>query len=168
MEEGKYTNMPEAKGPAGKPLAEEGKYKSIPAILPLAPGGVYAVKWETREKWAEPLKTPPVDYTPPLGPPNPDNPLCYFEIRAGGYYLGRVVFEVKADTHPVTSENFVKLCEYKCYAGTMFQVFPGNWIRGEGELGWRCALSRCQPARRTREPFLITPSTHSCATSVTQ
>ncbi|EEH58612.1 uncharacterized protein MICPUCDRAFT_8090, partial [Micromonas pusilla CCMP1545] len=57
-------------------------------------------------------------------------PRCFFEIRAGGYYLGRVVLELKADTHPVTSENFLKLCEYKCYAGTMFKVFPGNWIRG--------------------------------------
>lgn len=115
---------------SGKPTAEEGKYKDIPSILPLAPGGVYAVKWEQREKWAECIKTPDVPYAPPLGPPNPANPLCYFDVRAGGYYLGRVTFELKADTHPVTSENFVKLCEYKCYAGTMFKVFPGNWIRG--------------------------------------
>ena len=88
------------------------------------------MKWEQREKWAECIKTPDVPYAPPLGPPNPANPLCYFDVRAGGYYLGGVTFELKADTHPVTSENFVKLCEYKCYAGTMFQVFPGNWIRG--------------------------------------
>ena len=115
---------------SGKPTAEEGKYKDIPSILPLAPGGVYAVKWEQREKWAECIKTPDVPYAPPLGPPNPANPLCYFDVRAGGYYLGRVTFELKADTHPVTSENFVKLCEYECYAGTMFKVFPGNWIRG--------------------------------------
>ena len=66
----------------------------------------------------------------PLGAPNPDNPVCFFEIRAGGYYLGRVTFELKADTHPVTSENFLKLCEFKCYAATKFKVFPGNWIRG--------------------------------------
>ena len=115
---------------SGEPTAEEGKYKDIPSILPLAPGGVYAVKWEQREKWAECLRTPDVPYTPPLGAPNPDNPVCFFEIRAGGYYLGRVTFELKADTHPVTSENFLKLCEFKCYAGTKFKVFPGNWIRG--------------------------------------
>jgi cyclophilin family peptidyl-prolyl cis-trans isomerase len=24
----------------------------------------------------------------------------------------------------------MKLCEFKCYAGTKFKVFPGNWIRG--------------------------------------
>jgi|TARA_B110000259_G_scaffold172622_1_gene205213 cyclophilin family peptidyl-prolyl cis-trans isomerase len=115
---------------SGEPTAEEGKYKDIPSILPLAPGGVYAVKWEQREKWAECLKVPEVPYTFPLGAPNPNNPVCFFEIRAGGYYLGRVTFELKADTHPVTSENFLKLCEFKCYAGTMFKVFPGNWIRG--------------------------------------
>ena len=110
---------------SGEPTPEEGKYKDIPSILPLAPGGVYAVKWEQREKWAECLRTPDVPYTPPLGAPNPDNPVCFFEIRAGGYYLGRVTFELKADTHPVTSENFLKLCEFKCYAGTKFKVFPG-------------------------------------------
>ena len=130
MDEGNYTNIKKDTGTAGRPKAEEGKYKSIPAILPLAPGGVYAVKWEQREKWSQPVETPEVPYDPPLGAPNPENPLCYLDIRAGGYYLGRVVFELKADSHPVTSENFLKLCEYKCYAGTMFRVFPGNWIRG--------------------------------------
>ena len=128
-----YKDIP--KGMQAVPEVEEGKYKDIPSVLPLAPGGVYAVKWETREKWAEPIKILPVpDYTPPLGAPNPNNPLCFFEMRAGGYYLGRVVFELKADTHPVTVENFVKLCEYKCYAGTMFLIFPGNWIRGGAHL----------------------------------
>ena len=115
---------------AATPTPEEGKYKDIPSILPLAPGGVYAVKWEQREKWAQCIETPEVPYEPPLGEPNPDNPLCFFEVRSGGYYLGRVVFELKADTHPITAENFLKLCEYHCYAGTMFKVFPGNWIRG--------------------------------------
>jgi|AntAceMinimDraft_1070359.scaffolds.fasta_scaffold61384_1 hypothetical protein len=80
MKEGSYSNE-STEGAAGAPTAEEGKYKSIPSILPLAPGGVYAVKWETREKWAAPLQTPPVEYSPPLGPPNPDNPLCYFEVK---------------------------------------------------------------------------------------
>ncbi len=113
---------------AATPTPEEGKYKDIPSILPLAPGGVYAVKWEQREKWAQCIETPEVPYTPPLGEPNPDNPLCFFEVRSGGYYLGRVVFELKADTHPITAENFLKLCEYRCYAGTMFKVFPGNTL----------------------------------------
>jgi hypothetical protein len=119
-EEAAYTNMPEKtyRSGAGKPVAEEGKYKSIPAILPLAPGGVYAVKWETREKWAEPLKILPVEYSPPLGAPNPSNPLVFFEMRAGGYYLGRVgtfflhffttIFAKTTVTPPNTPPNTTK------------------------------------------------------------
>ena len=74
---------------SGEPTPEEGKYKDIPSILPLAPGGVYAVKWEQREKWAECLRTPDVPYTPPLGAPNPDNPVCFFEIRRRARYYPR-------------------------------------------------------------------------------
>ena len=40
----------------------------------------------------------------------------FFDIVAGGYYLGQVEIEVKRDTCPITSENFLKLVEYKCYA----------------------------------------------------
>ena len=36
---------------------------------PPAPGGVYAVKWEQREKWAECIKTPDVPYAPPSDRP---------------------------------------------------------------------------------------------------
>jgi len=44
------------------------KGKDIPSILPLAPGGVYAVKWETRMKRAEKLAiTPLPDYRNPFG-----------------------------------------------------------------------------------------------------
>ena len=56
---------------------------------------------------------------------NPDSPVCSSR-SALAYYLGRVTFELKADTHPVTSENFLKLCEFKCYAATKFKVFPGT------------------------------------------
>ena len=87
------------------------------------------MKWETRQKWAEPLKIVPVpEYTPPY-PVNPDNPQCFFEMRAGGYYLGRIVFEVKEDVCPTTAASFIQLCEYHCYAASMFLVYPGNWIR---------------------------------------
>ncbi|ABO96274.1 predicted protein, partial [Ostreococcus lucimarinus CCE9901] len=58
------------------------------------------------------------------------NPQCFLELRAGGYYLGRVVFEVKEDVAPITAKNFAQLCEYGCYAGTMFKVYPSNWIVG--------------------------------------
>ena len=110
-------------------VPDDAEKKDIPSILPLAPGGVYAVKWETRVSRAEPLKIVPVPYAPPYAI-NDANPQCFFELRAGGYYLGRVVFEVKEDVAPITAKNFAQLCEYGCYAGTMFKVYPSNWIVG--------------------------------------
>ncbi len=110
---------------------DDAKDKDIPSILPLAPGGVYAVKWETRMKRAEKLAITPIpDYRKPLGDENRENPIVFFDIVAGGYYLGQVEIEVKCDTCPITSENFLKLVEYKCYAGTKFKVYPGNWLIG--------------------------------------
>ena len=108
---------------------EQARQKDIPSILPLAPGGVYAVKWETRVSRAEPLKITPVKYEPPFAV-NEANPRCFFDLRAGGYYLGKVVFEIKEDACPITAKNFMQLCEYGCYAGTMFKVYPGNWVVG--------------------------------------
>ena len=70
-------------------VPDDAEKKDIPSILPLAPGGVYAVKWETRVSRAEPLKIVPVPYAPPYAI-NDANPQCFFELRAGGYYLGRV------------------------------------------------------------------------------
>ena len=46
-------------------VPDDAKQKDIPSVLPLAPGGVYAVKWETRVQRAEPLKITPVEYAPP-------------------------------------------------------------------------------------------------------
>eukprot|EP00879_Flechtneria_rotunda_P031201 GHRR01034061.1.p2 GENE.GHRR01034061.1~~GHRR01034061.1.p2 ORF type:complete len:104 (+),score=17.14 GHRR01034061.1:81-392(+) len=55
-----------------------------------------------------------VSYLPPLGPPNPSNPLVYFDIALGRYGdavpLGRLVMEVKEDVVPKTAENFRQLC----------------------------------------------------------
>jgi len=110
-------------------VPKDAKSKDIPSILPLAPGGVYAVKWETRVMRAEPLSIAPVAYKPPYAV-NESNPRCFFELRAGGYYLGKVVFEIKEDIAPITAKNFLQLCEYHCYAGTMFKVYPSNWIVG--------------------------------------
>jgi cyclophilin family peptidyl-prolyl cis-trans isomerase len=104
--------------------------KDIPSILPLAPGGVYAVKWETRMKRAEKLSISiPYEYKPPFEI-NKENPKVFFEIVAGGYYLGRVLIEVKRDLLPITAENFLKLTEFKCFSGTKIKVFPGNWLVG--------------------------------------
>jgi hypothetical protein len=54
----------------------EEKAKDIPSLLPLAPGGVYSVKWENRIKWGKQVDVEPVEYTPPF-PVNPSNPLCF-------------------------------------------------------------------------------------------
>lgn len=48
-----------------------------------------------------------VEFFPPLGAPNPENPVVYFDIKIGeGPALGRVVMELKADVVPKTAENF--------------------------------------------------------------
>ncbi|GIL93356.1 hypothetical protein Vretifemale_20762 [Volvox reticuliferus] len=55
-----------------------------------------------------------VAYMPPLGSPNPVNPLVYFDIKLGRYGdatpVGRIVMELKADVTPKTAENFRQLC----------------------------------------------------------
>ncbi|KAJ8656197.1 peptidyl-prolyl cis-trans isomerase A1 [Lichtheimia ornata] len=38
------------------------------------------------------------------------NPRVYFDVAAGGKPLGRIVFELAADTTPRTAENFRALC----------------------------------------------------------
>ena len=56
----------------------------------------------------------PVSYTPPLGAPNPENPLVYFDIKLDRYGegvpLGRITMELKKDVVPLTAENFLQLC----------------------------------------------------------
>lgn len=48
----------------------------------------------------------PVNYKPPLGPPNPDNPVVFFDISLGRYGdstpLGRIEIELKQDVCPKT------------------------------------------------------------------
>jgi len=48
-------------------------------------------------------------YKPPLGPPNPSNPVVFFEIQAGSQVIGTVEMEVKTDVVPKTADNFVQL-----------------------------------------------------------
>lgn len=49
-------------------------------------------------------------YEWPLGPPNAENPVCYLDIDIGGFSVGRVELEVKADVAPRTAANFVAFC----------------------------------------------------------
>jgi peptidyl-prolyl isomerase F (cyclophilin D) len=55
-----------------------------------------------------------VPFDPPLGAPNPDNPIVYFDIKLGRYGdgipIGRIVMELKSDVTPKTAENFKQLC----------------------------------------------------------
>jgi peptidyl-prolyl isomerase F (cyclophilin D) len=78
------------------------------------------------------LARQPSSYTLPLGLPAPGNPLVYFDLALGRYGdavpLGRVVMELKADTVPLTAENFRQLCTGEAgfgYAGSRFhRVIP--------------------------------------------
>jgi hypothetical protein len=55
-----------------------------------------------------------VNFSPPLGTPNPENPKVFFDIALGRYGdavpLGRIVMELKQDVVPKTAENFLQLC----------------------------------------------------------
>lgn len=89
-------------------------------------------------KWTDMIEVEPVDYTPPY-PVNLSNPRCYLDIKSGGYYLGRVVLELKADVCPITSDNFRQLCEFKCYTGSMLKVWPALAIQS-GDFSLRDPL----------------------------
>ncbi|KAF8066173.1 hypothetical protein HT031_002495 [Scenedesmus sp. PABB004] len=78
-------------------------------------------------------------YTLPLGPPNPANPLVYFDLALGRYGdavpLGRVVMELKADVTPRTAENFRALAVSgqpgAGYKGSRFhRIIPGFMCQG--------------------------------------
>ncbi|KXZ45053.1 hypothetical protein GPECTOR_59g662 [Gonium pectorale] len=77
-------------------------------------------------------------YLPPLGPPNPANPLVYFDVSLGRYGdatpLGRIVMELKADVTPRTAENFRQLClrePGKGYKASRFhRVIPSFMCQG--------------------------------------
>mmetsp|Transcript_27565 Transcript_27565/g.49160 ORF Transcript_27565/g.49160 Transcript_27565/m.49160 type:complete len:289 (-) Transcript_27565:134-1000(-) len=91
------------------------------------------------ESVAEVAKQPDTGFLPPLGPPNPSNPLVYFDIKLGRYGegtpLGRIVMELKEDVTPKTAENFRQLCiseeEGFGYKGSRFhRVIPSFMCQG--------------------------------------
>ncbi|KAK9814671.1 hypothetical protein WJX72_009546 [[Myrmecia] bisecta] len=75
----------------------------------------------SKEDIVKAAQTPSGSYNPPLGPPNKDNPLVYFDLKLGRYGdaapLGRVVMELKQDVVPKTAKNFLELCQREEGAG---------------------------------------------------
>jgi len=78
-------------------------------------------------------------FSPPLGAPNPENPLVYFDVQLGRYgdaiKLGRVVMELKMDVCPRTAENFRQLAMNtevgKGYNLSRFhRIIPGFMCQG--------------------------------------
>ncbi|MEW5300714.1 MAG: hypothetical protein WDW36_003624 [Sanguina aurantia] len=77
-------------------------------------------------------------FLPPLGAPNPANPLVYFDIKLGRYGdavpLGRIVMELKADATPRTAENFRQLCLAQAGSGykesRFHRVIPSFMCQG--------------------------------------
>lgn len=89
-----------------------------------------------KEAGAPPSVDPAVEaeYSPPLGAPNPDNPVVYLEMSVGGASLGRTEIELKNDVAPKTAENLRVLCTGEKgfgYAGSGFhRVIPGFMCQG--------------------------------------
>eukprot|EP00271_Cylindrocystis_brebissonii_P022424 TRINITY_DN862_c0_g1_i1.p1 TRINITY_DN862_c0_g1~~TRINITY_DN862_c0_g1_i1.p1 ORF type:complete len:336 (-),score=34.16 TRINITY_DN862_c0_g1_i1:348-1232(-) len=83
-------------------------------------------------------ETAALDYVPPLGPPNPANPLVFFDISLGRYGqgtpLGRIVVELKEDVTPKTAENFLQLAQRAAptgFKGSRFhRIIPGFMAQG--------------------------------------
>ena len=84
------------------------------------------------------LAKQPVTYSPPLGPPNPQNPLVYFDLKLGRYGegtpIGKIIIELKEDVCPRTAANFKELCERpegEGYRGSRFhRVIPNFMCQG--------------------------------------
>ncbi|KAF3357438.1 Peptidyl-prolyl cis-trans isomerase H like protein [Verticillium longisporum] len=89
---------------------------------------------------------------PPTQLPASGNPLVFFDITLGGEPLGRVTFELFADTTPKTAENFRQFCtgEHRLhnrpqgYKGSKFhRIIPGFMCQGGDFLNGDGTGSTC-------------------------
>ena len=82
-----------------------------------------------------------------LRPPNPNNPVVFFDVNVGGVEAGRIKMELFADVCPKTAENFRQFCtgEHKKnmvpvgYKGVEFHrvikdfmIQGGDFLKGNG------------------------------------
>lgn len=80
-------------------------------------------------------------------PPNPKNPIVFFDVTIGSIPAGRIKMELFADIAPKTAENFRQLCtgEYRKaglpvgYKGCQFHrvikdfmIQAGDFLKGDG------------------------------------
>merc|ERR1719193_1129249 len=68
------------------------------------------------------------NYTPPLGTPNSENPVGYFDVTAGGKDLGRIEMELKVDVVPKTAGNFKSICSGDNSSGLTYKGSPFHRI----------------------------------------
>jgi peptidyl-prolyl isomerase F (cyclophilin D) len=88
----------------------------------------------SREEICAIASSPSSAYRPPLGEPNANNTLVYFDMKLGRYgdgtKLGRIVMELKEDVCPKTAKNFVELSKTE-YAGSRFhRIIPSFMCQG--------------------------------------
>eukprot|EP01023_Acetabularia_acetabulum_P052302 TRINITY_DN5799_c0_g1_i7.p1 TRINITY_DN5799_c0_g1~~TRINITY_DN5799_c0_g1_i7.p1 ORF type:complete len:183 (-),score=30.20 TRINITY_DN5799_c0_g1_i7:231-779(-) len=82
-----------------------------------------------------------------LRPPQPDNPVVFFDVGIGGVPAGRIKMELWSDVCPKTAENFRQFCTGECrknglpmgFKGSSFHrvikgfmIQGGDFVKGDG------------------------------------
>ncbi|GBG74591.1 hypothetical protein CBR_g18999 [Chara braunii] len=80
-------------------------------------------------------------------PPNPKNPVVFFDVKIGGVSAGRIKMELFADIVPKTAENFRQFCTGEFRKGGIpqgykdcafhrvikdFMIQGGDFVKGDG------------------------------------